>query len=525
MKTLVLLCLSVSVALALPVVHPGEEQKSVEEKQSPLLGDRLPVQGHVVVENPAPQAVHSFEKQDKVAPVEMKQSEDTAELQVEVKPEVKEDQEPKTEAEVTVEDQVQVKPQQEVLVEAEAKMDTELQAETEFKVDAEVKKEVSTEKEEDEVKPEVKEGEEFAAEEEVEQEPEAAAQVETKAMEPELQDEADFKVESEVKVEPAVQMELELEEEPEVQMAPGQVIEERHIDMEGKYEAVGELEPLDDDDDDSVRQSPVAEALAEEGEFKDGGLDEDTLMEIDPEMVEEPLQTEDVVPDAGDLDEEAALDMAGQQMSLSESYFPEEEAGMEMRSEKQDDLVEEEEYMMLLEEAMRQATRKKRSAAQFLEEQEMEEGPQTDVTTFMSAGQDDQEGRHCPGVLLEEKCYQFFKEPKKAADAEFFCQEHFPKGHLASITSEHSHRELMNLILRENGHYTRTWVGGIKYLDTKRFVWLDGSHWSYADWLSGEPNDTSGVENCLEVLALGNGKFNDFTCWEPQPFICSYTYQ
>ncbi|XP_041857014.1 lectin-like [Melanotaenia boesemani] len=82
----------------------------------------------------------------------------------------------------------------------------------------------------------------------------------------------------------------------------------------------------------------------------------------------------------------------------------------------------------------------------------------------------------------------------------------------------------MDLILKENGHYTRTWVGGIRFLDTNSFVWLDGSHWSYDDWLSGEPNSTSGVEDCLEVLSLGNGKFNDFTCWEPQPFICSYAY-
>ena len=37
---------------------------------------------------------------------------------------------------------------------------------------------------------------------------------------------------------------------------------------------------------------------------------------------------------------------------------------------------------------------------------------------------------------------------------------------------------------------------------TNRFVWLDGSHWTYADWLSGEPNHTAGVEDCLEVLGI-----------------------
>lgn len=93
---------------------------------------------------------------------------------------------------------------------------------------------------------------------------------------------------------------------------------------------------------------------------------------------------------------------------------------------------------------------------------------------------------------------------------------------------------------------------------TNHFIWLDGSQWQYEDWLAGEPNPTSGLEHCVEVLPwgesrsfyvtitlskiwnaeqhppwflicrllwlAGNGKFNDFTCWTPQAFICSYPY-
>ncbi|XP_075967916.1 lectin [Anarhichas minor] len=144
---------------------------------------------------------------------------------------------------------------------------------------------------------------------------------------------------------------------------------------------------------------------------------------------------------------------------------------------------------------------------------------------------DDHRRSHCPGVTLEGRCYQFFKGPKTAADAEFFCQEHVAGGHLASITGQHIHREVMNMMLRQNGALTRSWIGGLRYLKvcvlsqgTGRFIWLDGSHWSYADWLSGEPNNTADIEECVEVLAHGNGKFNDFTCWEPQAFICSYPH-
>uniref|UniRef100_A0AAQ5YBH9 C-type lectin domain-containing protein n=1 Tax=Amphiprion ocellaris TaxID=80972 RepID=A0AAQ5YBH9_AMPOC len=130
---------------------------------------------------------------------------------------------------------------------------------------------------------------------------------------------------------------------------------------------------------------------------------------------------------------------------------------------------------------------------------------------------------YCTGVVFEEKCYQFFREPRRFADAEFFCQNQFIGGHLASITSPRIHRDVMDLMQTTIGTQTRTWVGGLRFLDTGRFVWLDGSFWDYSDWLYREPNNTANKEECLEVL--GNGKFNDFTCWEPQAFICSYPHE
>ncbi|XP_076118934.1 uncharacterized protein LOC143099908 [Alosa pseudoharengus] len=125
----------------------------------------------------------------------------------------------------------------------------------------------------------------------------------------------------------------------------------------------------------------------------------------------------------------------------------------------------------------------------------------------------------CSGAIIDGRCYQFFRGPKEAADAEFFCQNNFPNGHLASVTSPYIHQQMMNL-MAQNGGYTRTWVGGLKYLKTGRFIWLDGAHWGYADWLPGEPNDTIGVEDCIELLS--NGKFNDMPCWDLRAYICSY---
>ncbi|XP_063070674.1 FK506-binding protein 5 [Engraulis encrasicolus] len=126
---------------------------------------------------------------------------------------------------------------------------------------------------------------------------------------------------------------------------------------------------------------------------------------------------------------------------------------------------------------------------------------------------------YCGGVTIEGRCYQFFRGPKQAWDAEFYCQDHFPNGHLASVTNSFIHRQMMNL-MAQNGGYTRTWVGGLRYLDTGRFIWLDGAQWKYADWLVGEPNDTSGREDCVELLS--DSKFNDMPCLDYRAFICSY---
>jgi len=57
-----------------------------------------------------------------------------------------------------------------------------------------------------------------------------------------------------------------------------------------------------------------------------------------------------------------------------------------------------------------------------------------------------------------------------------------------------------------NDHLAHHEIGLLCCCQTGRFIWLDGSHWSYADWLSEEPNSTSDVEDCVEVLALGKNQ-------------------
>ncbi|XP_017265639.1 FK506-binding protein 5 [Kryptolebias marmoratus] len=471
MKTVVLLSLSLTVALGVPVLPPGVRA----ENQSPLLGDLVPVQGHVVVENPAPQIGLGR----KGTPVEMKLKESVDEE----KPEVKAEPGAKLEPEVKVE-------------KTEPEVEEELQAQPEFKVASEVKEEESNMVEE-EVKAEAEE------------------------LEP------DFKVESEVKVEP----EEEPEELPDV--PADMMTEERLLEAEEGHEPMNEpvmeLEPLEEDDEEEEthkelsdedmslrREDYVAELLPEEDEEEEEDkveeeeevlrkrnsvLDEQPFMELEPEMTDEAAPNQAVMSGGAELDEEPSLEQ--QMMPLSENNPLDEEAQMEM-------FVGEEQFPDPLGE----------------EPAEEDEGLQLDARQQALMGEANGQGeRYCSGKLIEGKCYQFFKASKTYDDAELFCQNQSPGGHLASIASRSIHRDVMNLMLMQNGGYTRTWVGGRRDVNSNRFFWLDGSKWTYDDWLPGEPNDTAGVEDCVEVLALGNGLFNDYTCWTPQPFICSYPYQ
>ncbi|KAK9537806.1 hypothetical protein VZT92_005385 [Zoarces viviparus] len=517
MKTLALFSLSLAVTLGMPFA-PGVEQTPVltEREQSlPLLGDWVPVQGHVVVEDPAPQVRPRLEEQKKElapVPVDMKQS--IVEPEIKVKPQVREEQQGEVKTEIKKEPDVKAEP--------DVKEDLEADVEQEVNLNPEVTAEVTAD-----VEPEVE-------------------------MKPELNDDPELKVKSEIKVEPDVQ------EQFEAQINLKAEIEERHIDMEGKYdmgEPIMELEPLEDDNTElsevekSLRaafqnQDPVNQPLPEE----EGGLmserdnvsDEEPIMELEPED-EESFYHQQVMPEAAIMEEGPALDIMGQQMSSLREYFPNEEARMGMDYGTHQDYLTD--YVMMEEPGSEFIGEEKQSSMGL---PEMEDGPDGGVQigvapkrekralmrqgvknheeTRSSPNQDKQGRSHCPGVTLEGKCYQFFRGPKRAADAEFFCQEHVAGGHLASITGQHIHREVMNMMLRQNGALTRSWIGGLRYLKTGRFIWLDGSHWSYADWLSGEPNNTADIEECVEVLAYGNGKFNDFTCWEPQAFICSYPH-
>lgn len=294
----------------------------IKEEQSPLLGDLVPLQGHVEVEDPAPQGrLGTKEQQEKMVPetdqtllLAQAKKDSMMEVEAEVKPEVK--MEP-MEKDSMVELEIKVKP--------EDKVDPELKAEQEVNMERDVK-----------VDPEAK------VDAEVHLNPEVMAELEVK-VKSEVKVEPDIQWEPEVK--PIFSNEQEVQEEFQVQETESGVeVEERHIDMEGKSEMMGEpvMEPLDDDNmfEEDLSNTELSEVeKSMRAAFQSRDPDAELLPEEEEIMDtrEEAFLDQQVMPDSAVMDEGPALDIMGQEISPLEDYFPNKEAMMGPELPKQHD--------------------------------------------------------------------------------------------------------------------------------------------------------------------------------------------
>ncbi|MDQ3143173.1 MAG: HYR domain-containing protein, partial [Bacteroidota bacterium] len=101
--------------------------------------------------------------------------------------------------------------------------------------------------------------------------------------------------------------------------------------------------------------------------------------------------------------------------------------------------------------------------------------------------------------------------PQDWATARFLCKQN--GGNLASITSE----EENNFVSAKLNGQT-AWIGGSDELSEGRFLWNDGSNFSYSKWYPGQPNNFGGNEDYIELLPDGN--WNDQNGTHYREFVC-----
>ena len=111
-------------------------------------------------------------------------------------------------------------------------------------------------------------------------------------------------------------------------------------------------------------------------------------------------------------------------------------------------------------------------------------------------------------------CYKVSTEQTSFSNALASCKQDG-----ANLASIHNAQE---------NEFVRTLPGGkdvfIGFSDTKiegTFSWSDGSTSSYNNWEDGEPDDASGLEDC--VILTGKGKWNDTPCIMWCNYVCKFT--
>ncbi|XP_041638068.1 uncharacterized protein LOC121506358 [Cheilinus undulatus] len=127
----------------------------------------------------------------------------------------------------------------------------------------------------------------------------------------------------------------------------------------------------------------------------------------------------------------------------------------------------------------------------------------------------------CKGAVINGNCYQFNPTPLAFQDAQDLCRALAPNAELASVTSGDLHSRLVSLVTKGGeSNPVLTWLGGT--VKNQKASWVDGSEWSYSDWMPGHPNIHSDKPVCVEMFKIDQSWWTAVDCELKRASICSY---
>jgi hypothetical protein len=101
--------------------------------------------------------------------------------------------------------------------------------------------------------------------------------------------------------------------------------------------------------------------------------------------------------------------------------------------------------------------------------------------------------------------YEVFNQTISWTGAKRYCEE--LGGHLATVTSSEEQTFIENLLAR-GGNKRFYWVGGYCGND-RRFQWVTGEPFVYANWMRGEPNNNEGREDKMQIIRIPPSNVNN----------------
>ncbi|KAL7369978.1 hypothetical protein ABVT39_015042 [Epinephelus coioides] len=127
----------------------------------------------------------------------------------------------------------------------------------------------------------------------------------------------------------------------------------------------------------------------------------------------------------------------------------------------------------------------------------------------------------CKGEVISGKCYEFNPTPLAFQDAQALCRALAPNAELASVTTSDLHSRLVSLVTKGGeSNPVLTWLGGT--VENQQASWVDGSEWSYSDWMPGHPNIHTEKPVCVEMFKIDESWWTAADCELKRASICSY---
>ncbi|XP_054654845.1 galactose-specific lectin nattectin-like [Dunckerocampus dactyliophorus] len=127
--------------------------------------------------------------------------------------------------------------------------------------------------------------------------------------------------------------------------------------------------------------------------------------------------------------------------------------------------------------------------------------------------------KKCPDgwTQLNNHCYVYQSDNRTFVDAEQACND--LGGNLASICDDLANTLVTQVILEAGGLGSLTWIGLHEAFEEGDFFWTDGSISDFRNFATGQPNDDSGNEECVQIQP-SDGLWSDADCTDEIPSVC-----
>ncbi|XP_048016051.1 C-type lectin domain family 4 member E-like [Megalobrama amblycephala] len=127
------------------------------------------------------------------------------------------------------------------------------------------------------------------------------------------------------------------------------------------------------------------------------------------------------------------------------------------------------------------------------------------------------ENKDCGGNALSLDGFFMSPVPMTWSDSRRFCINH--GGDLVIIKSVEKQR-LVSSLVREKMHVS-VWIGLNDLEIEGNMKWVDNTPLNQGFWMSGEPNNNDGNEDCVIMNPIPNlGNWNDIPCLDKSTVLC-----